>query len=1115
MKTIYLYILTGWLVATGIVCGQTSTQNYVRTRTWQDQSGTQAIEKVDYADGLGRPSQTVYKQVTPSNKNLVTLQEYDAFGREKSSWLPAVITDANAGYVATATLKTNSRSSNGNDQSPFTMTIYEDSPFHRILKETGAGQEWHTNDKAVKIEYLTNNNSVSALTCLDYWEEVRNVQTNSFYFYQSGLLKEGIRNIIKRTDEEGCESYEFKDDLGRTHLYRQIDNGEFYDTYYVWDIHMYNTLLYVVPPELSKRFIEVAMDFPSIPDGMDYVYIYEYDKFNRCIAKKIPGSDWIYYVYDQADRIIFSQNGEQRKKEEWAFSIPDAFGRVVLTGVCKNTIDFIPSRYSPIPFENTIIKARRIEQTNTLKGYAIEGVTLVEPVVLSANYYDNYSFMGTNGVPSNATTQYENESGFNTRYTGGSAGMLTGQLTALLEGNSVSSYLYSIYYYDNQGRVIQQKSNTHLTGGVEKAFTAYSFTGNPLQQKFVHIAGTKTTTELYTYTYDKAARLTQLTHKLDSNPAVVIASNTYDELGRLQTLQHAGHANLKITYTYNVRSWLTQKKSNHLVVGPIQYTYGGNLQKFSWRQEAQTASYDFTYDQLSRLTQSSYTGTGSFNTSYSYDQNGNIKRLTRYGLLSSGSYGVIDNLTATYTGNQLKNVTDSGPNVAYNGSADFKDYTKGSGVEYTFDANGSMTKDLNKGISVIQYNCLNLPHTIDLKNTMAEARNTYAYTAGGVKVSVTHRWNSQPSANATAGSAVTASALDKTKRTDYVGNKIYEDGTLKRILFNGGYIEGGVYYFYLTDHLGSTRAVANASGSIIQRTQYYPFGTAFADKATTEQNKQPYKYTGKEIDSDQGLNLYDYHARLYDPAIGRFTTIDPMAEQYYHLSPYAYCANNPLRFTDPTGMWIEDEDTERSSFFSTEEGQNWLKNLMNAFSINKHIKWFFGVDAITPNEGENKDDFLERRAEAHQRGEETIEQLETVIDVLDMVVPYSSLLQVGLGIEANNMDAVWAAAPFALLDIAGGGAGKKTRGLWKLTKEGSSSVKWHSRYKNIYKSASDGLWWSKDLDIHGGSTFKVFIERKDGLHWYKDADKYGDFITNKHKSPVGKSIKWGQLKTIK
>ncbi len=764
------------------------------------------------------------------------------------------------------------------------MNIYEDSPFHRILQETGVGQEWHTNDKAVKIEYLTNDNSVPALTCLDYWEEYKNFETNYFLFYHTGPLPDGTIDVIKKTYEDGNETYEFKDHLGRLFLFRQVNNGDFLDTYYVWDMFVHNNLLYVVPPELAKLFIEVSHEFPYIPSGIDYLYAYGYDRYNRCVAKKIPGRDWIYYIYDDADRVIFTQDGEQRERGEWMFSIPDYAGRTVLTGFCKNNFYRQIGYRAPILLSNAV-KARRIEQTNTLKGYAIEGMTLVEPVVLSANYYDNYSFMGTNGIPSNATTQYENESGFNTRYTGGAAGMLTGQLTALLEGNSVSSYLYSIYYYDNQGRVIQQKSNTHLTGGVEKVFTAYSFTGNPLQQRFVHIAGTKTTTELYTYTYDKAARLTQLTHKLDSNPAVVIASNTYDELGRLQTLQHAGHANLKITYTYNVRSWLTQKKSNHLVVGPIQYTYGGNLQKFSWRQEAQTASYDFTYDQLSRLTQSSYTGTGSFNTSYSYDQNGNIKRLTRYGLLSSGSYGVIDNLTATYTGNQLKNVTDSGPNVAYNGSADFKDYTKGSGVEYTFDANGSMTKDLNKGISVIQYNCLNLPHTIDLKNTMAEARNTYAYTAGGVKVSVTHRWNSQPSANATAGSAVTASALDKTKRTDYVGNKVYEDGTLKRILFNGGYIEDNTYYFYLTDHLGSTRAVANASGSIIQRTQYYPFGTAFADKATTEQNKQPYKYTGKEIDSDQGLNLYDYHARLYDPAIGRFTTIDPMAEKYYHLSP--------------------------------------------------------------------------------------------------------------------------------------------------------------------------------------------------------------------------------------
>ena len=73
-----------------------------------------------------------------------------------------------------------------------------------------------------------------------------------------------------------------------------------------------------------------------------------------------------------------------------------------------------------------------------------------------------------------------------------------------------------------------------------------------------------------------------------------------------------------------------------------------------------------------------------------------------------------------------------------------------------------------------------------------------------------------------------------TKTTDYVGNMIYENNTLKRILVNGGYIESGVYYFYLTDHQGNNRVVANASGTVIQKTHYYPFGAAFAENTGRE-----------------------------------------------------------------------------------------------------------------------------------------------------------------------------------------------------------------------------------------------------------------------------------------
>jgi RHS repeat-associated protein len=80
---------------------------------------------------------------------------------------------------------------------------------------------------------------------------------------------------------------------------------------------------------------------------------------------------------------------------------------------------------------------------------------------------------------------------------------------------------------------------------------------------------------------------------------------------------------------------------------------------------------------------------------------------------------------------------------------------------------------------------------------------------------------------------------------------------------------------------------------------------AFAETPIADQGKQPYKYNGKELDQMNGLNQYDYSARYYDPAITRFTTMDPMAEKYYSISPYAYCANNPVRFVDLRGDSID------------------------------------------------------------------------------------------------------------------------------------------------------------------------------------------------------------------
>ena len=98
-------------------------------------------------------------------------------------------------------------------------------------------------------------------------------------------------------------------------------------------------------------------------------------------------------------------------------------------------------------------------------------------------------------------------------------------------------------------------------------------------------------------------------------------------------------------------------------------------------------------------------------------------------------------------------------------------------------------------------------------------------------------------------------------------------------------------------------------GSVCQITNYYASGLPYFDQYSNKNEElQPYKYNGKEYDRMHGLNLYDYSARQYDPAIGQFTSMDPLCEKYYHISPYAYCAGNPVNRIDPDGEDIWELD---------------------------------------------------------------------------------------------------------------------------------------------------------------------------------------------------------------
>ncbi|WP_313386583.1 DUF6443 domain-containing protein [Chishuiella sp.] len=972
MKHFYKIIYSSFLVL-GLFSqtkGQTKEENYIRTIECLDSSCSKKKENIVYYDGLGREKQVLQVAASPTGKTIVTPFEYDGFGRQSKEFLPFPISSSD-NKISSVTDGSSFYSTLTGDTTPYSEKTFENSPLNRVLSQAAPGESWKKGaDHEIGFSYETNTNG--EVLRFDVSLDTNYVPT----LVENGNYSAGTLYKTVTTDENKQAIQEFKDKEGRVILKRidipqkgeQNSSGK-HDTYYVYDV--YGNLTFVLPPKL----IEVK-DYKS--NLAELGYQYQYDKKNRLVEKQLPGKGREYMVYDNQDRLVGTQYALMEAENKWLFTKYDKFGRIAITGIEGTSI----KRTDLQSYINTLGDNNVSRDSN---GYKHDNITIYYTTngygasnhVLTVNYYDDYPATASKSTEKNIA----------------SGKSLNGLPThSIVREIDTWNFMYSTTFYDDKYLRPVQTYSTNVLGGYTQINSTLDFRGKVLTTVTKHkrTSSDEEITVKETFDYYENELLKTHTHQVNNNPVEYLVQNSYNEINQLVN-KKVGNDNAStplqnVDYKYNIRGWMTDindvDKNNSLFSFKIGYDkvsnslnkyYNGNIAETIWKTNSNNdvKTYTYDYDGLNRLMNANFinitknkSNIYSYDHTYDekikgYDHNGNILGIDRNGD-KDDKLNPIDDLTYGYkaNSNKLLSVTDA--------LAEKKGFDDGNktGDDYAYDANGNLTKDLNKGISLIKYNYLNLPTEV-LWN--ASRKINYSYDASGVKLRKT----------VTDGSTITT--------TDYInGFQYVKKGDSKPVELQffptaEGYVNvtnGNKfnYVYNYTDHLGNVRLsyqklfINNVKGCdkpieisldfitncpsfiivILEENNYYPFGlkhNGYTSNIIGNKNYN-YKYNGKELQTDLDINFYDYGARNYNPAIGRWFNMDPLAEQYRKWSPYTYAVNNPIRFTDPDGMSVDDFvqrkdgsiywDKNANSQASTKSGETYLgKNL--SFTFNSYI----------------------------------------------------------------------------------------------------------------------------------------------------------------------------------
>ncbi|SKC85021.1 DUF6443 domain-containing protein [Ohtaekwangia koreensis] len=798
---------------------------------------------VRYQDGLGRTIANVSIQGSPTQKDLYNLPAYDHYGRIDTTYLPFVNSFSDGRWMhrwqainAQKSFYNNAADKVADDIYPFGVRVLEASPIGLVKEEGSVGNGWQpgSGHTSKEVQRVNTANEVRI------WK----ADATSTGYYAAASLQ-----VFEVTDENGNKGLSFVDKLGKIVEKRiQSKVSTWLKTLFIYD--EVGRLRYILQPEGVRQLGTLTSISAALLDNYSYSYVY--DQRGRLVEKKVPGTAPIYYAYDPLDRLILIQDGNVRASNKWYFIKYDNKGRSVLEGLYTNTTyttrAAIQTNVLDVLYSNTTDPYFEKKQSGSSHGYSNQCFPTANTEALVVKYYDDYDF------DSNGTNDYSYiAQGFAEEGQQAEArGKITGAKSLIV---GTSSWLVNYIFYDFKNRVIQVRSNNHLSLTADNLSSyEYNFDGSVKTTKVFHNAGgTNQTTVLNKYNYDHTGRLLRVYQSNNGSADQLLVQYEYNEIGELvdKKLHNTTGSNFlqSVDYRYTIKGALSSINNAQLIAnssndegddyfglellyntvetglnnqtGDTVY-WNGNIGAIKWKSVGYTSgqsdqrSYKFRYDKANRLTSATFQAYGTswnkelntLNETLTYDYNGNIKTLQRNrnlrgmsGLTVTSSPQAIDNLTYTYAtsgvSNYLNKVEDAVTGTT--GQAGFNNLVNTSN-EYTYNTSGSILSDANKGITGTIYNDIGKASEVSFSDGK---KITYIYDASGTKL------NTKVFQNTTLLSS-----------TDYVGSFVYDNNNLSffgspegRVVKNGTTLE---YQYAIADHQGNTRVLFTSSSATSQ-----------------------------------------------------------------------------------------------------------------------------------------------------------------------------------------------------------------------------------------------------------------------------------------------------------